>query len=1078
MLTRRQDFPFIGLPQTLVVQQPNGRAVASTGYDWSKLDIGPTLQRRLYPYPSSVTTRRFEVGGNFDGAEIARTVHTIAAIDATSGVVTDETRTTTEVASGANAGSSSSLRILNSDLLNDTANWCLGRPQALEIAASHTLPGGALIVRTADQAWDGANCRPIRIRLFPGDSQWQVTHELGYDVFGNVASERVTGAGMAARTVATQWGARGQLPVQSTNPLAQSTRYAWDEARGLPLAFTDPNGLAVAWTYDAFGRRVRETQPDGTSARWSREACKGPCDARVKYRLRQDDLDGAGTVKLTSWLDIDQHDRGFRLQSMQPGGAYAGSTTEFDTKGRIARHDLPHWVGGQPPGSRSFEYDLLGRLVSDRLAEVGSPVIRSVAWSREGLAVKQTDTLGRATTGTRSAWGPLSEVLDALGERTRYEYDAFGGLLQVHDAVGNTVTSITYNPRGFKLAVADSDRGAWTWTRNALGEVTALRDAKGAVTQVAYDALGRVTQRTNAGGTSKWTWGASAAVKNIGRLAALSGPGYSESFSYDGTGRPAAHTITSDASYRFDFSYNALGLLETLTYPSAGAGERFWIAHFYDAGRVSHIQSANNAAGPIWTLNTQDAAGNALDETLGTSVRVVSGFSPLTGDLEYRQAGTGGSTTIQDLAYDWDASGNLSARRDLNQGLREEFRYDALDRLVQARLNGAVSLELDYDPIGNIRRKSDVCSGTGTCYAYHAARKHAVISVGAQSYAYDTNGNMTRRKGTAITWSADNLPLSIVGDGGSRSDFSYGPEGNRWRQVARHGTATETTTYAGGLFEKVTGAGQTKWRHFVLAPGGSVVHLRHGNGAAAETRYLTLDHLGSTDRVLDADGNVVVAESFAALGTRRRPTWTGIPTAADLVKIAAATRDGFTGHEMLDNLGLVHMNGRVYDPEIGRFISADPYVTMPYDGQGLNRYAYTLNNPLAFTDPSGFDPVPCLATQSGNCVQITVIAASWVDYMRAAGGAHSSEVASALERDPCGQNGRAPATCRHSPLPRRRPSYHRRKTSRPDALDRWPARRRTGIRSAHRQSHDQLLADRDAVRGRPRFPVFPCARHE
>ena len=122
-------------------------------------------------------------------------------------------------------------------------------------------------------------------------------------------------------------------------------------------------------------------------------------------------------------------------------------------------------------------------------------------------------------------------------------------------------------------------------------------------------------------------------------------------------------------------------------------------------------------------------------------------------------------------------------------------------------------------------------------------------------------------------------------------------------------------------------------------------------------------------------------------------------------KIAAVTRDGFTGHEMLDNLGLVHMNGRVYDPEIGRFLSADPYVTLPYDGQGLNRYAYTLNNPLAFTDPSGFDPVPCLATQSGNCVQITVIAVSWADYMRCVGGAHASEVASALERDPCGHNG-------------------------------------------------------------------------
>jgi RHS repeat-associated protein len=108
---------------------------------------------------------------------------------------------------------------------------------------------------------------------------------------------------------------------------------------------------------------------------------------------------------------------------------------------------------------------------------------------------------------------------------------------------------------------------------------------------------------------------------------------------------------------------------------------------------------------------------------------------------------------------------------------------------------------------------------------------------------------------------------------------------------------------------------------------------------------------------------------------------------------------------MLDNLGLIHMNGRVYDPLLGRFLSADPHVTRPFDGQGLNRYSYVLNNPLALVDPSGFDAVPCLATQSGNCVQITVIAASWAHYMRAAGGSHASEVASALERDPCGQSG-------------------------------------------------------------------------
>jgi RHS repeat-associated protein len=191
----------------------------------------------------------------------------------------------------------------------------------------------------------------------------------------------------------------------------------------------------------------------------------------------------------------------------------------------------------------------------------------------------------------------------------------------------------------------------------------------------------------------------------------------------------------------------------------------------------------------------------------------------------------------------------------------------------------------------------------------------------------------------------------------------------------------------------------------VLTPGGVAVQLRSSDGSPPAMRYLTTDHLGSTDKIVDASGNVLAAESFGPFGDRRKPHWAGVPTAADLAKIAAATRDGYTGHEHLDNLGLIHMNGRVYDPQLGRFISADPYATRPYDGQGLNRYAYALNNPLAFTDPGGFDPIPCLATPDGNCVQITVIATSWIEYMRWSGGAHAAATASAMERDPCGQFG-------------------------------------------------------------------------
>ena len=61
-----------------------------------------------------------------------------------------------------------------------------------------------------------------------------------------------------------------------------------------------------------------------------------------------------------------------------------------------------------------------------------------------------------------------------------------------------------------------------------------------------------------------------------------------------------------------------------------------------------------------------------------------------------------------------------------------------------------------------------------------------------------------------------------------------------------------------------------------------------------------------------------------------------------------------TGHEHIDEVGLVHMNGRVYDSTLGRFISADPTIQAPYNSQSFNRYSYVLNNPLSYTDPSGF----------------------------------------------------------------------------------------------------------------------------
>ena len=1009
--TRRQDFPYTGLPAQVVVHQGSGTPISETIHAWSTLNLGSGVGLRRFPYASTTVQRYYEAGGAYDGSQIATTTRVVAAIDTMSGLVTDQTTTITEVAGGGNAGSSKSLRTLQTSVLNDTANWCLGRPQGMQLTASHSLPGGSAITRSFSQSWDGLKCRPTQQRLEPGNSQWEVNFGLAYDGFGNLASRSVTGIGMSARTTTLNWGSRGQLPINMVNPLSQATAMSWGYGLGQPIAMTDPNALTMNWAYDAFGRLTQETRPDQTTTQWSLAACVDSCDSRTRYQLTQQEKDNLGVTQGATIIDIDQFGRAFRSVMRQPGGGNTVVTADTDARGRVARQYLPFWAGGLPGGYWQFDYDSLDRPAAASLRSSDGALDRAAGWRYDGHIVTQTDPLGRVTTETRSAWGNLIRVGDAAGGNTHYEYDAFGRLLQVRDALNNVVDTITYNARGMKLAQTDMDMGAWTFTRNALGEIVSLRDAKLQVSTFTYDRLGRPTGRGAADGASSWTWGASATNHNIGRLAAIAGPGYSESLAYDLHGRPATRTITSDASYRYDYAYNGQGLLDSLTYPGTGSGSRFRLGYEYEYGQLVRIKDANVPATSYWRLNTQDAAGNIIDETLGAAIHVVTGFDPVSGVMDYRQACVGGST-IQDLAYAWDANDNLTRREDLRQGLSEDFRYDTLDRLDDARRNGTINLDLSYDPIGNINWKSDVCPTAAPCFGYHASRKHAVTTAGGQTYGYDANGNMTTRGGASISWTSDNLPNSITGTSGNSSQFWHGPAGNRWKQLASHAGTIETTIYAGELMEKVTRAGVTTWRHYVLAPTGTAaLHLRYNNGAAAATRYLTHDHLGSTDKLLDASGNILVAESFGAFGARRGANWSGKPSASEFSAIAANTRDGYTGHEQLDNLNLIHMNGRVYDPRIGRFISADPYVPEPFSGQSLNRYAYVFNNPLSFIDPSGFDPaIPCVEASPGRCARVTLIGARWADVIRYFGAASGGQTESASQRDPCGQDSNA-LTC-------------------------------------------------------------------
>ncbi|MYF31086.1 MAG: DUF4157 domain-containing protein [Gammaproteobacteria bacterium] len=423
-----------------------------------------------------------------------------------------------------------------------------------------------------------------------------------------------------------------------------------------------------------------------------------------------------------------------------------------------------------------------------------------------------------------------------------------------------------------------------------------------------------------------------------------------EKATYDRFGRPFQFFDASRTEARFDFNgvrhaYNSNGYLERLQ----------------DAEGAFDGQRTFTPATVYRTVTAMDARGNVTAETLGNGVKRVHAFDGKTGRVRGIQSGKSSTKDLQNLAYQWDALGNLQSRAS-GEGaskLTETFGYDKLNRLKTHQVGSGAVQSTAYDGYGNVRSRT----GVGT-YAYGAdsgasGRPHAVASVTengvAVTHSYDANGSLTSSSdGRTVAYAAFGKATSIA-KGGHTSTFAHGPNRSRFKRVDDDGNGNATTTLYLGSVEKVTHPdGEVTVRRRI---GGTAIELEGptvGSCEADAVRYVLRDHLGSVDRLVNAQGAVPQSMSFGAWGARRDPSdWTALAEAAAASFDDCATTRGFTGHEMLDAVGIVHMNGRIYDPALGRFLRADPLVQFPSNLQSHNRYSYALNNPLAYTDPSG-----------------------------------------------------------------------------------------------------------------------------
>lgn len=126
-----------------------------------------------------------------------------------------------------------------------------------------------------------------------------------------------------------------------------------------------------------------------------------------------------------------------------------------------------------------------------------------------------------------------------------------------------------------------------------------------------------------------------------------------------------------------------------------------------------------------------------------------------------------------------------------------------------------------------------------------------------------------------------------------------------------------------------------------------------------KVEYWHTDSLGNVVTTTNHNGAVTARYSYDPFGQRRFTSGLDDPEQSLEIDWNPAvnhdTGNGFTGHEHLDDVGLVHMNGRMYDPRLGLFLQPDPALQDPFNLQNYHRYGYCLGGPLTCTDPSGYN---------------------------------------------------------------------------------------------------------------------------
>lgn len=732
-----------------------------------------------------------------------------------------------------------------------------------------------------------------------------------YDIWGNLTSQVSSGIGVSDIITYYSYDGTHRFPerIYTNNPLSSVQKYSyniWGNVMTEQDSINSNNNITTH-TYDNWGNRVSTQVPGYGMVTYTRGW--GSDNNKRYFVLKQ----GTSLPWVKTWYD--NQGRVVKTESIGPKDVTISTTTTYNNKGLKSGETE---ITGNLTLSHSYSYDARGRLTSE--THPGNNTI-SYSYGSNGMTKTVNDN-GRSTTYTYDVMGDLKTVQSPLSSTLTHWYSSNG---KVKKTVSDGITwTFGFDDCGNRTSIVDPDAGTTTFTYDAFGREILRIDGSSRSYATDYDIFGRVTYD----GTTTFTYGTSGNGQN--RLVSESNGQWTKSYIYDTYGRVTQETMVKYAqtTKSMSYQYNATGLLIRKDYPNNTS-----VSYEYDSyGNCTKLNFNNGSM--VWELTGNNGKTTTSSVKIGNSTPFVRTTQlDNYGNLQSR-AMTVGNTSVQNDNYVFNPrTGNLTSRT-LTGHATENFTYDNLDRLMREQ-SSEIDLQMSYTTKGNINEKTDVGQ-----YHYPSgnAHAHAVDYIDVNPYADVPDFNQYieydyRNKPDCLAYSIDGNDYWYT--------MEYGPNHQRVKSRLENDGVLVREKFYWDEYEEYIANGTTTSLYWIEAPDGLAGLIVNYNNEDYYAYVAMTDHLGSLTRLSIYDGEPVFEASYDAWGKR-----TVAPNSLPIDR-------GFTGHEHIDELALINMNGRMYDPMQALFLSPDPYIQNQSNPQNYNRYSYCLNNPLKYTDPSG-----------------------------------------------------------------------------------------------------------------------------